>query len=445
MRRLANLKHSSSETRSSNGNSTKRSDGISGFKAKKSLSGKNKHGQGDVSVDAVSGPDGVEHSSPLLPYTGQSGSVSAYELRNEPTDRVREEQHHPAPSGRSTAATGSTEPGTIHSDVTRSMNAESSGAGTSGTVGGDPSSKDGAGSTFSSRAASERSLTTTLTTVQSIGPTSLLPAGANGVSSTNGVAMMPPHSAGSNIDGYQGVPFSHQFPSSPPASAIPSHLAPHSAGGNPTTYSAATANNLLTDNASILTLASSSKRHRRHSLDTNASVRALAPSSVWGGSRESLPLSVLSGNVGDLNYAPTPGLQHSRPSVSGVANAERASVYSASGIAPALSSDRNSVYAGKPNTATGGTEGGSMKSGFPGHGRNDSVTGSIGGASLMGSASLSVASPRESSFGVSAMTPGRASRRSSGWADVGDGTMDGPERQESRKASLHGIAQGSEA
>ncbi|KAK9474627.1 uncharacterized protein V1510DRAFT_411531 [Dipodascopsis tothii] len=39
------------------------------------------------------------------------------------------------------------------------------------------------------------------------------------------------------------------------------------------------------DNASIITLASSSKR--RKSLDTNASTRALAPSSLWG-SRESL-------------------------------------------------------------------------------------------------------------------------------------------------------------
>lgn len=32
-------------------------------------------------------------------------------------------------------------------------------------------------------------------------------------------------------------------------------------------------------------------------MDTDASVRALAPSSVWGGSRESLPLSVLSANL----------------------------------------------------------------------------------------------------------------------------------------------------
>ena len=71
------------------------------------------------------------------------------------------------------------------------------------------------------------------------------------------------------------------------------------------TYDSATDNNLLTDNASILTLASSSKqRRRRGSLDTDASIRALPPSSLWGGSKESLPLSMLSGAGGrDSVYA----------------------------------------------------------------------------------------------------------------------------------------------
>ncbi|RPA79924.1 hypothetical protein BJ508DRAFT_362838 [Ascobolus immersus RN42] len=64
--------------------------------------------------------------------------------------------------------------------------------------------------------------------------------------------------------------------------------------GQSTTYSSATANGLLTDNASVITLASS---HRRRSFDTDASVRALAPRSLWGGSRESLPLSILSQNL----------------------------------------------------------------------------------------------------------------------------------------------------
>jgi hypothetical protein len=229
------------------------------------------------------------------------------------------------------------------------------------------------------------------------------------------------------------VQFSHQFPT---LSAIPSHLSPQSASATPTTYTAATANNLLTDNASILTLASSSKRQRRHSLDTNASVRALAPSSLWGGSRESLPLSVLSSNVGDLTYPPTPGI--GRPTLGG--NAERASVYSASGIAaPALSSERNSYYAGKQNAGGGvgaGAEGGSVKSGLAGHGhghgRSDSVSGSIGGASL------TVASPREMSFGAAAavMPGGRMSRRSSGWADVSEEA----EVEHAEKAALHKLS-----
>jgi hypothetical protein len=101
------------------------------------------------------------------------------------------------------------------------------------------------------------------------------------------------------------------------------------------TYNSATADGRLTDNASILTLASSSKRRRR-SMDTDASVRALAPSSVFGGSRESLPLSVLSG-----------GQDPSRQSIGGMpgtASAERASVYSSAGLARELhqASDRNS-------------------------------------------------------------------------------------------------------
>jgi hypothetical protein len=233
------------------------------------------------------------------------------------------------------------------------------------------------------------------------------------------------------------VQFSHQFPT---LSAIPSHLSPQTASATPTTYTAATANNLLTDNASILTLASSSKRQRRHSLDTNASVRALAPSSLWGGSRESLPLSVLSSNVGDLTYPPTPSI--GRPTLGG--NAERASVYSASGIAaPALSSERNSYYAGKQSAGGGagaGAEGGSVKSGLAGHGhglgRSDSVTGSIGGASL------TVASPREMSFGAAAavMPGGRMSRRSSGWADVSEEAEVEPvEKAALRKPSSAGL------
>ena len=170
----------------------------------------------------------------------------------------------------------------------------------------------------------------------------------------------------------------------------------------------ATANNLLTDNASILTLASSSKRRRRNSLDTNASVRALAPSSLFGGSRESLPLSVLSANINDQPNAT--GLHGARHTSVGVPNQERASVYSSSGIAPALSSERNSYYAGK---YTG--DGGSVRSGLIGHGRNDSITGSIGGHA-------NAVSPLASSREIPSQ--GRISRRNSGWGEVNEEDID---------------------
>jgi hypothetical protein len=163
---------------------------------------------------------------------------------------------------------------------------------------------------------------------------------------------------------------------------------------------------MLTDNASILTLASSSKRRRRNSLDTNASVRALAPSSVWGGSRESLPLSVLSATQDNSTiYSP-----QNRPGV--FANAERASVYSSSGVAaPALSSERNSYYANKQNA-----DGLSVRSGLLGHGRTDSITGSIGA-----NATSPLASPRDPTG------PSRISRRSSEWKEMGEGSEVGDE------------------
>lgn len=157
----------------------------------------------------------------------------------------------------------------------------------------------------------------------------------------------------------QSVQFNQPFPTTSPASAIPSHLAP----SGPNTYTAATANGLLTDNASILTLASSSKRRRRRSMDTDASVRALAPSSVWGGSRESLPLSVLSANINSSDLPPTPGVVHGSSSRIG---ADRNSIYSSTGVPPALPSDRNSYYAKQGDA-------GSVRSGRPGHGRTDSV------------------------------------------------------------------------
>ncbi|KAK6845438.1 hypothetical protein PG995_015548 [Apiospora arundinis] len=248
---------------------------------------------------------------------------------------------------RSTAPTVSTE-----HDATFSINAPSHMA----------SLEEGGDSTFSSPAPSVRSLTTTLTTIQSMAAN----GNANNANATN-----------QNNNNLQAVQYTQPFPTASPASAIPPHMAvaqaQHSTGGHPTTYNMATANNLLTDNASILTLASSSNRHRRRSFDTDASVRALAPSSLWGGSRESLPLSVLSANVeAGSNMPTTPGLHQT---TSRIANNERTSIYSATGIVPTLPSERNSYYA-KQSIAGDAT---SVRSGLLGHGRADSISGSVGG------------------------------------------------------------------
>jgi hypothetical protein len=295
---------------------------------------------------------------------------------------VSHDEHSVLVGKKSAAPTVSTNPETTHSDTAQSK------AGTANTATGAQSTHGlgGEGSTFSSPAPSLRSLTTTLTTIHSAHLNAL--TGAN--QATQSSAPQTTH-------------FSHQFPTTNPASALPSHMVQHS-GGYPATYMTATANNLLTDNASILTLASSSKRRRRNSLDTNASIRALAPSSIFGGSRESLPLSVLSGPVPDASNTQASSLAavHSRPSIGGIPAAERASVYSSSGIAAnaALSSERNSYYANPKQMG----DGASMRSGRVSHGRNDSITGSIAGVT----ASSPLASP---------LVHERLSRRNSGWEE----------------------------
>jgi hypothetical protein len=220
-----------------------------------------------------------------------------------------------------------------------------SGAGTSATA---ARTEGDHNSTFSSPPASVRSMTTTLTTIQS----AALPAAPH-----NPNLMGPPQT---------GV-----------APAIPAHLAPH---GYPTTYHSAIANNALSDDASILTLASSSKRRRRNSVDTNASMRALAPASMFGGSRESLPLSVLSGAVVGGRERGDDGASfrdtESRVMRPGL-GAERASLISASGVAaPALTSERNS-YIGERSKGYG--DAASVRSGLFMHGRDGSLSGSIGG------------------------------------------------------------------
>ncbi|KAI5359953.1 hypothetical protein Slin15195_G118140 [Septoria linicola] len=242
---------------------------------------------------------------------------------------------HNSHSNKSGAPTLATNAETVHSEAGNSRAVTTStGAGALSTV--------GANSTFSSPNHSDHSLTTTLTTIQS---TSNAAAAASHAPSQ--------YSHYNSQSQPNGSDFSHQYPVSPApsaavtASAIPRHLHTDSTSASiantPATYNSATANNMLSDNASILTLASSSKRRRR-SMDTDASVRALAPGSTFGGSRESLPLSVLSG-----------GQETSRQSIGGIpgtASAERASVYSSSGLArempgthtSALQSERNSYY-----------------------------------------------------------------------------------------------------
>ena len=374
VKRLANLKNSSES--SSHG----------GVRSKKNVPNKNNPypASGVVDNGNAACPSGNSHLSFATPPSGISRRDESPGHSKTSLPISHDGQHFPT-SNKSTAPTVSTNPDTTHSDAARSK------AGTVDTAGGALSSNGigGEGSTFSSPAPSVRSMTTTLTTIQSAAPANLM-GGSNNQSTAP-------------VSTQQSTQFSHQFPSSPPASAIPSHVT-GVAGSQPSTYTTATANNLLTDNASILTLASSSKRRRRNSLDTNASVRALAPSSIFGGSRESLPLSILSGPVGDS----TSGLAavHNRPSVGGLPAAERASVYSSSGVVPTVTSERNSYVANKQGNAG---DGGSVRSGLISHGRNDSTAGSIGGPGS------SWTSPREQ------QTAGKTSRRNSvGWGEVGE-------------------------
>ncbi|KAI9891903.1 MAG: hypothetical protein M1814_002288 [Vezdaea aestivalis] len=386
MKRLASLKSSSSE---SHHNSHSNNTTIKGHGPLKSRRASQKNQPYPSSAHQYASM----RKGSAEPQDSQNTSSYSLEEQGGLQDDVRSP---PTVSNKSAAPTISTNPETIQSDLL----AGSSAGATNATIG---ARED---STFSSPAPSVRSLTTTLTTIQSNAAGHIL--GGSPIHTNSG------HSGGNQTN----PNFSHQFPSSPPASAVPPHLQQQSSAtgsGSPTTYSSAVANNLLTDNASILTLASSSKRRRRHSLDTNASVRALAPSSLWGGSRESLPLSVLSANIDASNSGANQGGHQTRPSVSGLGGAgERASVYSASGIAPALTSERSSYYAGKAPA----TDGASMHSGFFGHSRNDSVTGSLNAVAAPNSnTGMAMPSPRETSSSAMA-DKGKLSRRGSGWEGV---------------------------
>ncbi|KAF2018132.1 hypothetical protein BU24DRAFT_421133 [Aaosphaeria arxii CBS 175.79] len=360
IKRLANLKSSTSDSPHSSGKKAQGSPSKSKKGAGKNNNPYPESGHLNTTNANTSSPGNghLSFSTSVSPHSNES--FTSVEERNTDCQQTVDK------SNKSTAPTVATNVETVHSGRSKTT--------------GHSNNLGGGGSTFSSPSHSERSLTTTLTTIQSTAPANVLAQ-----TQQNTQANAPP------------VHFSHQFPTSPPPSAIPPHL---TAQPQPSSYQAATANNILTDNASILTLASSSKRRRRNSLDTNASVRALAPSSVWGGSRESLPLSVLSANPESSTiYSP-----QNRSGVAGFANAERASVYSSQGVvAPVLGSERNSYYAGKQADAL------SVRSGLLGHGRTDSINGSI-----HATPSSPLASPRDP------VGPGILSRRSSDWKDAAE-------------------------
>jgi hypothetical protein len=380
MKKLTSLKSSSD---SNNVDTTKRQNGNVSKKSSQGHNGKGRENN-PYPLSGPSNPCANRNGNGHLSFSTQPSGVSgSYSSLGAEASRASSSigGAHPTTGPGSAAPTISTSPETHFTDeVPPSSKANSSAAMTSNTAG-DQTIGGDAGSTFSS-VPSVRSMTTTLTTIQSAAPSNVIHGGNNHHNHPN-----------PNIQG--SASFTQPFPSSPLPSALPAHLAPVAHGGNPTTYTTATANNLLTDNASILTLASSTKRRRRHSVDTDASVRAMAPASVWGGSRESLPLSVLSGNFDQSFTTPLP----SRPAIP----AERASVYSAQGVIPALASERNSFYGSRA-----GGDGASIKSGFLGHSRNDSV-----GAITTGSP---LASPKEAVSG--ARDGGKVSRRSSAWGEI---------------------------
>ncbi|KIX07519.1 uncharacterized protein Z518_02172 [Rhinocladiella mackenziei CBS 650.93] len=333
VRRLANLK--ALHTDSNDAGSNPRRSNLS-------MTNKSKKSNNPYPLSSRADPHNHGHLSFSTPLSSQKSRRSSMS----PSKHSVSMSHESQTGNKSRAPTLATQAETALSD------AAPSGAGTSATAAKTDGGRD---STFSSPSPSIRSMATTLTTVQSIA------TGQN-----NPTAPMLTHtSTVSNSASYYG---------GQPATAVPAHLAPHA---HPTTYHSATANNILTDDASILTLASSSKRRRRNSVDTNASMKALAPASMFGGSRESLPLSVLSGTVihpgaDTVSLRDAGGAAHTRSNL----NAERASLISASGAtAPTFASERNSYIGSKYG------DGASVRSGLlgVGHGRNDSTSGSMGG------------------------------------------------------------------
>lgn len=279
--KIANFKHSTESD-----NLTPKSK-IGGSKVKKATNGRDMGNSPYLAAPYLN--DAVHHSDTVL-------SRSSRPRRNLSDPSIASGgrmSHEYSELTVSKAPTISTNGETLPSENGFSSNATSTGI-TQGSTGIRGSLGGGEGSTFSSPAPSVHSLSTTLTTIQSGAPSTLLGYGLGGAGQNNHHHHHHHHHPNNNINQQnhdQTQPnstyFIHQFPTTP-ASAVPAHLAPHL---GPTTYNLATANNVLTDDASTRTLASSTRHKRRTSADTNASVRAMAPSSVFGASRESLPLS----------------------------------------------------------------------------------------------------------------------------------------------------------
>jgi hypothetical protein len=98
---------------------------------------------------------------------------------------------------------------------------------------------------------------------------------------------------------------------------------------------------------------------------------------------------------GTVGGPTTPGLHRGASSgMGGIGANERTSIYSATGIlGTTAASERNSFYA---KQGYGGGDGASVRSGLFGHGRADSVAGSIGGGlAVPASGTSPLASPRE--------------------------------------------------
>jgi hypothetical protein len=108
--------------------------------------------------------------------------------------------------------------------------------------------------------------------------------------------------------------------------------------------------------------------------------------------------ATMDGTTGTGGGPVTPGLHRGASGGVAVGGNERTSIYSATGIlaAAAASSERNSFYA-KQGIAVG--DAASVRSGLLGHGRADSVNGSIGGLGVA-AASSPLASPLEVGKGV---------------------------------------------